>query len=620
MKPFSFLYLLFVLIPFSTKGQATTVNNSTEKIALQKIALVYRDERQNVTINQLLRPNQFPFKPIKHLNIGITYVDCWLRFALKNATDQNIDLFLALESMVNDSVFLYKVVNQKVVETTIMGENLPFSTRKVKHQVPVFKIQLLPHEQAQYFLKTPGNGQPMNLTAYLLNAEGFHVWDVQKMFFLGIIYGILLLILLLNFSFYLITKEKIYLVFSLQVLFSTLCIIYFDGFIYQYIFPNSGYWANQTIAIALCFTFVFSNRFISDFFNLKQLVPWAYQVFKYTTVLIFIILAFSFVHPWGFNTFIASITTLTSLVAILLLVSILAVKRRGFSSYFFGLVATVGLIIFGTFFQLFVIGLAPDIFFTHYAMHLAVAVQSVFLALAVNDKFRVIREENAYYQIKLVEALNQYSQNLMTNIEAERQRLAVDIHDGLGQNLLTIRNKILRTLKQKSVSAAMQDTLHTLLDITTDTLDDTRAMSYNLRPPILSTMGLTVAIQALVEKMRDSSNLEISLQMPESVDDVVHKDLDINIYRILQEGFSNVMKHAKASKIDLKLVKKEAQLDIFFQDNGVGYVSYEKINGQGILGIKERVTLLGGSINIVSEVGSGTLLFISIPIKNHANN
>ena len=609
------LSIFLFVSPFLSIGQITIVNEKTEKIALQKIATVYEDVEHRVNINQLLGAKNFSFKEKNGLNIGITYKDYWMKFSLKNASDKDLSLFLAFGAVINDSLFLYKTIDGKIVEKTILGEVLPFSTSEIKYQTPIFKINLKAHEKAQYFLKASGTGQPMSLTADLLNVEGFHQWDTQKMFFLGLVYGIMSLILVLNFSFFVITREKIYLIFSAQVLFSLISILYFDGFIYQYIFPNNGYWANESIAITFCLTFIFSNTFITNFFNLKALAPLADYIFKYMTSALFGVIILSFVHPWGFNFFIIFLAIITTLVASLLFVSILKMKRLGISSYFFILLATVSLIIFGTTFQLFMTGFLPEVFFTHYSMHFAVVLQSVFLALAVNDKFRVIREENTQIQIQLVEALNQYSQNLITNIEAERQRLAVDIHDGLGQNLLTIRNNILRTLKQKGISAKMQDTLDSLLDITTDTLEDTRAMSYNLRPPILNTMGLTVAIQSLVEKMRYSSSLKVTLEMEQSVDNLIRKDLEINIYRILQESFNNVIKHAKAKKTDLSILQKNNLLEITFQDNGIGYDQNANIMGQGLLGIKERVALLKGSLNVISNENTGTLLSIKIPIS-----
>jgi two-component system, sensor histidine kinase LadS len=609
------LIVIFFLISFWTKGQITDINENTEKLDLEKIGRVYKDESHGLTIEQILQDNSYIFNPINHLNTGITYTDYWVKFALKNTSESNLDLFLAFESMVNDTLFLYKVINNKVVKTSIMGEYLPFSQRQIKHPTPVFEIHLLANEQVQYFIKTRGNGQPMNLTASLLNAESFHNWDVRKMFFLGVIYGIMFLILLLNISFFLITKENIYLIFSGQLTFSALSIVYFDGFVYQYIFPNNGYWSNETIAVAMCFTFIFNNRFTSDFFNLKNFAPWAFQTFRYFTYLIYLILAFSFVHPVGFNTFIVSMTATTSLVALLLFVSILAAKRRGFASYIFGLVATVCLIVFGSVFQLFLIGLVPGIFFTHYAMHLAVTTQSLFLALAVNDKFRQIREENTLYQVKLVEAMNQYSQNLINNIEGERQRLASEIHDGLGQHLLVIRNKVLMSLKKKMSPTKHEETLEYLLDVTTDALEDTRSMSHNLRPPILNTMGLTVAIQSLVEKMKESSAMKINLDMAEAIDGLVQKELEINIYRILQESFNNAFKHASATKIIIKIKKKARELWIEFEDNGRGFNPNTAKFGQGIVGIKERVSLMKGTILIESEEKKGTHILIKIPFK-----
>lgn len=596
-------------------GQVSFVNKNTERLDLQNIASVYKDGTHGLSIEQLLQTNSYIFKPINHLNIGISYTDYWVKFSLKNTSNKELDLFLAFESMVNDTLFLYKVINNKVVETIMLGEYLPFSERQIKHPTPVLEIHLLANEQAGYYLMTRGNGQPMNLTASLLNAQGFHNWDVRKMFFLGVIYGIIILIIVLNISFFLITKERIYLIFSGQFVFSALCIAYFDGFVYQYIFPNNGYWSNETVAIAMCFTFIFNNRFTCDFFNLKNLAPWAYHTFRYSTYLIYGILAFSFVHPMGFNTFIVSMTAITSLVALLLFVSILAAKKKGFSSYLFGLVATGCLIVFGSIFQLFLIGLLPGFFFAHYAMHLAVATQSVFLALAVNDKFRQIREENALYQVQLVEAMNHYSQNLINNIEGERQRLASEIHDGLGQHLLVIRNKVLMSLKKKMSPTRHEETLEYLLDVTTDALEDTRSMSHNLRPPILNTMGLTVAIHSLVEKMKESSSIKINLDMKEPIDGLVQKELEINIYRILQESFNNTVKHASATKIEIKIQKQAQDLLLHFEDNGKGFNQNIAKYGQGLVGTKERVSLMQGTILIESEEKKGTQIFIKIPFK-----
>ena len=204
------LFLFIFISPFLSSGQITIVSDKTEKIALEKIATVHEDAEHRVNINQLLVGNNFSFAQRDWLNLGITYKNYWLKFSLKNASDKDLDLFLTFEAIVNDSLLLYKIVNGKIVEKTILGEVISFVQRKIKHQNPIFSIKLKADEKAQYYVQAIGTGQPMNLTAELLNAEGFHQWDTQKMFFLGLIYGIMSLILILNSSFFVITQEKIY--------------------------------------------------------------------------------------------------------------------------------------------------------------------------------------------------------------------------------------------------------------------------------------------------------------------------------------------------------------------------------------------------------------------------
>lgn len=609
LKKIGWIFFLFIT---QLNAQFIEINKDAKAIDLQKVAKVCKSNL--LTIDQVLKTHESNFVDVSSLNFGLTNTNHWLQFDIINTKSEPLNLYLTFNSVVNDSLFLYKIADKKVIEFHKIGEVLPFYNRAIKHRNPIIPINILANESAHYFLKATGNGQPMNLSAELQNAAQYHEWDVKKLFLLGLFYGVLGLIVILNLSFFLITNERIYVLFATQISFTMLTIAYFDGFVYQNIFPNNGYWANQTVAIGMCLTFVFSNLFASSFFNLKTLLPWAFYCYQYSTIMILLILACSFIHPVGFNIFIVFMAAMTSVIAILLFISILTLRSKGFSTYIFALLATICLIVFGTVYQLYILGVLPETYFTHHAMHLTVVFQSIFLALAVNDKFRNIKMENDQYQHKLMEALNLYSQNLITNIEAERQRIAADIHDGFGQNLLVMRNKILYSLKKSKLSKEYQAVLDSLLEVTTQTLDEARTMSYDLRPPILNTLGLSVAIQSLVNKIKTSSQINIDLNMPESIDGIIHKDLEINIYRILQESFNNIIKHSQASEVSLMLVIDKDVLHISLYDNGIGYNQKIVIGGQGLLGIKERVSLLKGFLKIRSEINEGTHIEVLIPI------
>ncbi|CAN5903138.1 hypothetical protein BH11BAC7_BH11BAC7_13080 [soil metagenome] len=610
-----FAFIVFLFLSARCFAQSTEIDSLIRKIQLAEIATVFSDASHQHTINTLLSNPGIPFTPVTHLNFGVSYADYWLKFSLENKSAGTLHLFLAMESCTNDSLFFYTVKQNHVTTFTTIGEGDYFYSRKIRNRNPVIEIVLAPHESADYYILGKGDGQPMNLTANILSGERYNQWNDDKSFFTGLIYGILLLIMLLNISFYIATREKVYITFFIQVLCGWACIFYFDGFIHQYIFPASAYWANETVAITLCLTFIVSNFFVADYYNLKVLSPFVHKAFKYSSYSLGFILLVSFVHPWGFNFFIIAILVMTSVTALLLSLSVLKALKNGFRTHLFATIATACVIIIGSLYQLYFLGIVPDFFLARNGLQIAVVLQSIFMALAVNDKFKIIKDENNRYQEKLVMTLKEYSQNLITTIEEERQRLAIDIHDSLGQNLLVIRNRILLTQKQKKVSAEVEEELDLLLHATSETLDELRTISHNLRPPILNAMGLTASIHSLVDKIKAAAPLDIKLNIDESIDGVLLKNLEINVYRILQESFSNVIKHANASLVMIDINVRDNILLISFADNGMGFNPGSILKGQGVAGIKERVALLNGSLEINSTPLAGTELCIRITLK-----
>ncbi len=584
------------------------------KINLDTFALSYKDESRRLTIDSFLS-RAYPFSKIKsNLNFGLTWSYYWLKFNLTNQSDKPIEYLLVFESIIHDTLTFYQCQDGLLTKSQSMGEGVEPSQVKTNNTKPEFQILLPPKSSYTYYIKASMIGQPVNLSGKLLSHSAYENWNYSNLFFIGAIYGIIFLILLLNVSFFITTKEILYINFSLQVLASWLCLFYFDGYISKYIFPYNLYWANQSIAIFMSLTFVFSNLSVAEYFNFNKLAPIEDKVTKALTYAILVLLAISFYHPIGFFVFIICMIFVTSFVALLLLRSVIMVKNRGFTAYFYGFIATLNLILFGSMFQLYISGTLPCTFISQHAMHFAVVGQALFMALAVNDKFKHIKEENSRYQEQLLKAVNDYAQNLTITIESERQRLANDLHDSLGQNLLSIRNKILLIKKRKQVAPEVEMEFDILSQAISGTLEEVRSISYNLRPPILNTLGLTAAINSLVENIRSGSDLEISLYFYRSIDGLIKKDLEINVYRILQECFNNAIKHARATKIELNIAISH-ELNFHFKDNGQGFNTKFEHKGHGLLGIKERVALMGGSLNITSDHKTGTQFFFTIPVN-----
>jgi PAS domain S-box-containing protein len=194
-----------------------------------------------------------------------------------------------------------------------------------------------------------------------------------------------------------------------------------------------------------------------------------------------------------------------------------------------------------------------------------------------------------------------------------RHQLALEIHDGLGPMvagsklfLEKISDKI-----DKRILPEYTENLETLADVHKGLRD----LSHRLVPKSLYDFGLAVGLEALCDKMEDATNLEINFRN-EGENSLLKGDFGLNLYRIAQELMSNVIKHAKASKINIELISREKKLTLVVQDNGVGTTKNDEDNqGIGLLNVHSRVKIMNGKLRIESSSGFGTKVTIKVPLK-----
>jgi signal transduction histidine kinase/ligand-binding sensor domain-containing protein len=209
-----------------------------------------------------------------------------------------------------------------------------------------------------------------------------------------------------------------------------------------------------------------------------------------------------------------------------------------------------------------------------------------------------------------------FSRRLIESQERERQRIAAELHDSLGQNLLVVKNRaLLGALSQPDEKAREQ--FNEIGTTVTQTLEEVRAISYNLRPHHLDQLGLTTTIRAMIEKIAESSGITISCEL-DDIDGVFPPADEITIYRIIQESLNNVVKHAGANEAWVAVRCHEDRVEILVRDNGQGFspsLSSGRAatgGGFGLKGIAERVRMLGGTHGIESGPGRGTTVAVRI--------
>jgi len=223
-------------------------------------------------------------------------------------------------------------------------------------------------------------------------------------------------------------------------------------------------------------------------------------------------------------------------------------------------------------------------------------------------------------------ALEAFSRQLIQQQEAERKRIAGELHDGLGQALLIVKNTASMAADPAAAPDEMRADLATITRLSAQALEEVRAITHALRPPELDRLGLTRTIEHVVRLAADASGLQCSLEL-DPLDGLLSPSSEIQLYRLVQECLNNVVKHARASYVEVRARRDGRVLRASVRDNGEGFDPAERgrsssgPGGLGLAGMAERVRLLGGEITVRSQPGSGTVVEAWLPmdIEPHRN-
>ncbi|RRA48464.1 hypothetical protein D1Y84_09350 [Acidipila sp. EB88] len=236
------------------------------------------------------------------------------------------------------------------------------------------------------------------------------------------------------------------------------------------------------------------------------------------------------------------------------------------------------------------------------------------LLLSIETRRRMDRDRSRMRQA--------FTHRLIAAQEGERKRIAHELHDSLGQHLVLIRT--LATLPA-SLNGARADHLAKIADQAAVAIHEVETISYDLRPYQLDRLGLTRTVLSLVEAFAADTPMRVTHSI-ENIDGFFPKDLEIHVYRIVQEALGNILKHAEASEVAVTVAQSEFVLRLVVADNGRGFLSSAaggpERGGLGLIGIEERAEALGGSAVIESAEGNGTKVLVTAPrtYRSQENN
>ncbi len=220
--------------------------------------------------------------------------------------------------------------------------------------------------------------------------------------------------------------------------------------------------------------------------------------------------------------------------------------------------------------------------------------------------------------------LRHLAQHLESIREEEQRLLARELHDELGQALTTIKMDISAIERRCASSPELQrltfitEKISSISGLVDSTIRNVRRLSARMRPSVLDNLGLGAAIMWLAEEMESHSHIEVDATEVQEMK--VPADVATAMYRICQETMTNVARHSKATKVAISLCVQGTNLRMVVVDNGRGISDEEKVRvgSCGLIGMRERAIMLGGTVSIVGSVGKGTTVSVLVPMTMNA--
>lgn len=203
-------------------------------------------------------------------------------------------------------------------------------------------------------------------------------------------------------------------------------------------------------------------------------------------------------------------------------------------------------------------------------------------------------------------------ESMLSGQEAERKRIAKDLHDGLGNLLANVQMQF-STVEEdmpKGKLPVYQDTYRLL----GEACGEVRKIAHNMMPGALTRFGLVAALQEMGNALEKSGQMEVDIQVY-GLEERLPEKVEVSLYRIVQELLNNVVKHAQATSVIIQLNRQGEELNLLVEDNGLGFDPQEARGGLGLESLQSRVRYLDGSLEVDTALGRGTATMVHVPLE-----
>lgn len=531
-------------------------------------------------------------------------------FTIRNTENTSKNLILELSNALINEIILFKHLDETLIQQYKTGIDFKVSNKSLEHRLFAFPIHLKPSEIASFQLQLKKErGKPLVTSAYLKSESRFIKQSSIQLILIGLYYGISMLSVFFSlFVFYILRRWR-YLIYAFYIIFLGLFISSYTGLFSQLFLSESDVFSKYKhyvlfSEISLLLFVIFSQKILEAKVYMPQLKK-AIDILLIALVSIRILIHFVFT-----NLFEQYVTVLMNLwYAIFLIMTILITieiilyfktnfKRSSFFAiaYVFMISGVCITILYHSYglVNTMLYGL-PIVFYSSFLEILFLTFTVILMVKDIYDERNSLSEKIVIEEKKNLTAFIKGEDN-------ERIRISKELHDNIGSQLSYLKRVVSDKFKDHHVTDAI-DTI----------CNDVRNLSHEISPSDLKLIGFENAVSDLATNLSDQTSLTIdfnSYHFPKNL----QENIEIQLYRVVQETLNNILKHAKARHIDVQLIGHNTYATISIEDDGKGFNIKTKEKGLGLKNITSRIHQINGKLEIDSKIDYGTSILITIPI------
>ncbi|HEX8269033.1 MAG TPA: 7TM diverse intracellular signaling domain-containing protein [Flavobacterium sp.] len=632
-----FIIFLFVYTAFAYSQQHITAN-SPKVISIHPQAEIADAGEFKYSIGSVISNDaKLRFLPIRteNTNLGFTDHYYWVKVALHN--DSNIDLqyFLETARPVTDEVNLFIVNEAGEIIAKQSGDHLPFKERSFLHRKPVFEIKLPATQTVRLYLQLKSDGEVISMPLLLRTNQNFATITSLEQLVFGFFYGILFIASIIYLFFYFGLREKSFLYYSMYVICIGLMQFSLDGYFYQYFDPAGGWIADRAVLIFACLSTLALGKYGQEFLRIKQYNHIVNSLFYLLYIATGLLLLALMTIPAALHYAYPLANILGLIVLLLIIASVVApFAKKGPVDGFF--ITGIAFLILG--FVVFILNnfsLLPNSFFTENSSKLGTGLEVVFLSLSMANFIRKVKDEREEFnRLALVrsEEMNDLKSYFLSNISHEL-RTPLNAIMNLSETLLCEAEDT----KMKENCQIIRYSSQSLLSSVNDIIDFSKIEKDELLLELSDFEPLAVfeSVRNNAIYRANEQSLQFTYEISDKIPAVINGD-SARLAQILNNVLSNSFKFTatgfvKLNITNISLKNGEVQLVFVISDSGIG-IPKDKIHGIfdsfsqesvdnkrkfGGLGLglyisKVLTDMQRGSIRLSSKVGVGTTCTIKL--------